>query len=198
MRTAYVLTVNSDSERSQFSKEVLESVGFTVKFFNCIPHKNKVLSNKLSMLEIYKTIANGEDEWCYVFEDDINVLEKIELPEIIEYEKLTNCFFYLGVCIAPYFTTSNFVKYNETINEKIVKGVSGGIRGLHAIGISKNGAEKLLEFSKDHESTEYMDIVLEKFSEIHKAPVIRYDLESYISGHKGIFFQDRNRFPSSI
>ena len=40
--------------------------------------------------------------------------------------------------------------------------------------------------------------ILEKFTEIYPANVIRYDLESYIKGHRGLFFQDRNRFPSTM
>ena len=43
-----------------------------------------------------------------------------------------------------------------------------------------------------------MDMILEKFIEIFPANVIRYDLESDIKGHRGLFFQDRKQFPSSI
>lgn len=38
----------------------------------------------------------------------------------------------------------------------------------------------------------------ENFSIQYPANVVRYDLESYISGHRGVFFQDRKRFPSTI
>lgn len=43
-----------------------------------------------------------------------------------------------------------------------------------------------------------MDVILEAFAAIYPANIVRYDLESYISGHRGVIFQDRNRFPSSI
>ena len=43
-----------------------------------------------------------------------------------------------------------------------------------------------------------MDVILEKFSLIYPTICVRYDLESYIHGHKGIIFQDRKRFPSII
>jgi hypothetical protein len=198
MRTAYVLTVNESSERSQFSKNVLETVGFCVTFVNCIQHQNKVLSNKLSMLHIYEQIANGHDKWAYVFEDDINVLEPISLNEIIAYEQLTSVFLYLGVCIPHYFTEHNKVGCFSNVNGTSVSGISGAVRGLHAIGISKLGARMLLDFAEHFGGYEYMDMILEKFSEIHPAPVVRFDLESYIHGHKGVFFQDRNLFPSSI
>lgn len=198
MRTAYVLTVNENLERSQFSKTVLETVGFTVKFVPCIPHENKVISNKLSMLKIYESIVNGEDEWAYVFEDDINVLFPIDLSEIIEYEQLTSIFLYLGLCLPYYFTEGNRVEYFKVINGKSVSGIRGAVRGLHAIGISKTGARLLLDFSENFTDFEYMDMILEKFSEIYPAPVVRFDLESYIPDHMGVFFQDRDRFPSSI
>jgi hypothetical protein len=44
MRTAYLLTTNENSPRAQFSKKVLETIGFTVVFYNAIPHLDKVLS----------------------------------------------------------------------------------------------------------------------------------------------------------
>lgn len=199
MRTAYVLTVNENSERSQFTKQILETVGFYVKFIRCIPNKNKVLSNKYSMLYIYHLIANGPDNWAYVFEDDINILEQINVSEIIKYETLTNVFFYLGVCIPSHFTKNNFFLYsNSIINGKKVYGIKGSVGGLHAIGISKIGAKMLLSFSNKFRHFKYMDMILERFSQRHHAPVVRMDLESYIKGHRGIFFQDRNKFPSSI
>lgn len=199
MRKAYILTCNQESERSKFSKEVLDNVGFESIFFNCIPHKNKVLSNKISMLKIYENIANGEDDWVYVFEDDINILKPITILEIIEYENISPIFFYLGVCIPNYYNSkNNLVIYYREINNSKIYGIKGGVRGLHAIAISKQGAKLLLDFAKEYESYEYMDMILEKFSEKYPAPVINPELESYIYGHRGIFFQDRNKFPSTI
>ena len=71
------------------------------------------------------------------------------------------------------------------------------VRGLHAIGLSKNGAKELLEYSQKS-SKIYMDMILEEFAQLNNPNMVRYDLESYISGHRGIFFQDRNKFPTSI
>jgi hypothetical protein len=198
MRTAYVLTTNENSNRSQHSKGLLHNLGFNVKFFICTPNKNKVLSNKLSMLKIYEKIRDGADEWAYVFEDDINILEQINVFEIIQYEKLTHTFFYLGVCVPEYFTKKNCLRCHIPIEGKQVYAIKGAVRGLHAIGISKQGAKMLLDFSKHFTSLEYMDMILEKFSQIYPAPVIRFDLQSYIPSHRGMFFQDRKRFPSSI
>jgi len=194
-RTGYVLTCNQNSPRTQFSKNVLEKVGFNVILFDCIPHENKVLSNKISMMAIYQIIADGNGEWGYVFEDDINILQDINLNEIIEYEKISSKFFYLGACI-PY-QANRELNCNKIDNHE-VSIISGNVRGLHAIGISKEGAKELLSFCKDFTNWEYMDMILEKFSEKNPANIIRYDLESYIHGHRGIFFQDRDRFPSII
>jgi len=92
-RDAYLLTCDPNSERAIFSENILKEIGFNVKFITCIPHKNNVLSNKISMQYIYKLVKNSHDEFSYIFEDDINVLEQIKLEEIIQYEKLSEMFF---------------------------------------------------------------------------------------------------------
>jgi hypothetical protein len=202
MRKCYLLTCDSNSERAQFSKKVLEKVGFDVNFFQAIPPENnilsktnKILSNKNSMLTIYDIIANGEDEWVYVFEDDVNIIEDITIDEIIEYEKISNNLFFLGVCMYEV----NSVHFKRLfVNEHPVAIVKGSVRGLHSIALSKNGATELLKFSKNMENYLFMDMILEKFTYLYPANVVRYDLESYIKGHRGIFFQDRNRFPTTI
>ena len=98
-RNAYLLTTDFNSPRSIFSKELLQKIGFNVLHFLAIPHDDPIISHKLSMIQIYNIIENSPDEWSYIFEDDINILEPITLDEIIEYEKIsTNNFFYLGIC----------------------------------------------------------------------------------------------------
>jgi len=97
-RTGYILTVCPESERAIFSKNILESIGFDVIFIKAISHTNNVMSNKISMQYIYNLIIDSQNEYSYVFEDDINVNEEIKLDEIIEYEKISEMFFYLGMC----------------------------------------------------------------------------------------------------
>ena len=195
-RTAYILTTNKLSDRTIFSQNVLEIIGFSVILVQHIPHQDNVMSNKISMQHIYQLIATGTDNYAYVFEDDINVLEPISLDEIVQYEPISDMFFYLGAC-----TYSN--NWNQTskhaisINNHDVYTMSGCVRGLHAIGLSKLGAGILLDYSKVN-TERYMDMVLEQFSLIYPANIVRYDLESYIRGHRGILFQDRARFPSAI
>lgn len=41
-------------------------------------------------------------------------------------------------------------------------------------------------------------MILELYSLKNPVNLIRYDLESYIKGHRGIFFQDRKKFQSII
>jgi hypothetical protein len=196
-RKAFVLTGNIVSERYLFCKNILEKIGFDVEGVIYIPNDDKVLSNKISMQYIYELIANMDDiqnEFVYVFEDDINIIEPITLDEIIQYEKITEMFFYLGLC-EPYLGPT--IKTNLFINNNPVYQKKGNVRGLHAIGLSKNGARELLNFSKSSQQI-YMDVILEEFSVLYPANIVRYDLSSYILGHKGIIFQDRNRFPITI
>lgn len=192
-RNAYLLTTNPKSLRCLFSIDVLTNIGFHVIIIDCIPNDNKVLSNKISMQYIYDLIKNSDQDYSYVFEDDINILEPIKLEEIIEYEKISDMFFYLGICE----NGSNIIFTGHKINDHYVYSKSGYVRGLHAIGLSKKGAAELLEFSKNDDEI-YMDVILEKFTLKYPAVCVRYDLESYIYGHKGIIFQDRDHFPSEI
>ena len=196
-RKAYLLTTRVESERTQFSKGVLESVGFTVIPFLAIPSTSPVLSNKESLYCIYETIAQGDDEWAYVFEDDINLLEPIDLNEILQYENISQYFFYLGVC--KYHRNRGITSSNVFIQGKNVFVASGKVRGTHAFGLSKTGAAELVELFKILSRTiDPADMILEEYSRLRPANVVRYDLESYIPGHRGVFFQDRRRFPSQI
>jgi hypothetical protein len=227
MRTAYLLTTNPQSPRAIFSKKVLENIGFNVIVVNAILHSDKVLSNKISMMHIYNMIQNSHDEWGYVFEDDINIVEPIHISEIIEYEKISQMFFYLGCCMLNNGKSLQNTGY--VINNHPVIQVCGGVRGLHGIGISRPGAYQLLEFinttqncgnteaqnkhnnwkflwrtargtsAKVSQDKRYMDCILEDFSKIYPANIVRYDLVSpQIEGHRGVLFQDRKQFPSSI
>lgn len=197
-RNAYLLTCDENSDRAKFSNNILEKIGFNVNIIKCIKNENKVLSNKNSMIYIYELIANGNDDWGYVFEDDINILENIDIKEIIEYEKISDIFFYLGLCVID----SNNDKYSylnkKKINNHDVTIIKGNIRGLHSIALSKYGAKELLSFLKNYEDFEYMDMILEKFSEKYPANVVRFDLEYKNTGHRGIFFQDREQFQTTI
>jgi hypothetical protein len=195
IRNCYVLTENIKSQRALFSKSILEKLGFNVTFFLSIPNKNRPLSNKNSMIAIYKLIQNGNDEWVYVFEDDINILQDIKMSEIIEYEKISQYSFFLGVCMYDHYK----VNYDSTkVNNHEVAIVKGEVRGAHAVAFSKEGINKLLLFIENMSDCIHSDVILEKFTELYPAYVIRYDLESSIKGHRGLFFQDRTKFRSTM
>jgi len=196
MRTAYLLTTNENSPRAQFSKNVLETIGFSVKVCIAIPNKNKIMSNKISMMNIYYNIFNTNEDWAYVFEDDINVVEPIFLDEIIQYEKISHPFFYLGCCMLNNGDTLKST--GLTINNHLIIKICGGVRGLHGIGISKAGAKELFQFAYNVKER-YMDRILENFSIKYPANIVRYDLISpQEKGHRGVLFQDRHQFPSTI
>ena len=195
-RPAYLLTTNKLADRTIFSQAILEKIGFSVILVQHIPHHDNVISNKISMQYIYKLIKNGNDDYAYVFEDDINILKPIYIDEIIQYENISDKFFYLGACTYGINLTQS-MRPSAIINKHPVYTISGFVRGLHAVGFSKNGASEFLDFTMANNEP-YIDILLEKFSLLYPANILRYDLESYISGHRGILFQDRNRFPSII
>lgn len=200
-RKAYLLSTNFNSERTIFSKNILEKVGFDVILFQSIYNDDKLLSHFISYIEILKTIKNlGSDDWTYVFEDDINILEDIKLNEIIEYEKISKELFYLGICTytSPTYNDNSLKYINHDIKGHKVYELSGHIRGAHAIAYSKDGVENILNFIQSIDNIEYIDMILELYSLKNPVNLIRYDLESYIKGHRGIFFQDRKKFQSII
>lgn len=195
MRKAYLLTCDENSDRARFSKAILNHIGFNVEIFKAIENENPVISHSLSMLEIYKKIAYGEDKWCYVFEDDINILEDIKLEEIMDFEIISQYMFFLGIC--KYISTESIVNTGIKIRGNVVYQVSNYVRGSHAIGLSKEGAMYMLKFT-DLFDTNYWDIYLEKYTIHHPTNIVRGYLQSNIEGHFGVFYQDRVQFPSTL
>lgn len=193
-RNAYLLTTNKLSERTISRKNLLSQIGFTVILIQHTPHEDPVVSNRISMMNIYDIISKKEENWAYVFEDDVEIHENITLEELAEYEKISKQFFYLGMCT---FHPLSAKSTGNIINGHKVFSMSGNVRGLHAIGISNQGAKELLWLSEKC-PYKYMDMVLEMFSCKYPANVVRYDLQSYIPGHRGIMFQDRAKFESII
>ena len=99
IRHAYLLTTNLNSERTTYSIKILKKIGFIVFVVQHIPHRNPVISNRLSMKNIYEIIIRSGLSYAYVFEDDIDIHENITLDEIIKYEKLSDQFFRLSLLI---------------------------------------------------------------------------------------------------
>ena len=195
IRHAYLLTTNVKSDRTIFSANILKQIGFVVNIVQHIPHKNPVISNRMSMKNIYEIIVRNGLSYAYVFEDDIDIHQNITLDELIMYEKISDQFFYLGICENTGHKTVKDTHYS--ICGHRVMSISGNVRGLHAIGLSNTGAKNLLAFSRLSGHI-YMDMVLEDFSKLHRANIVRYDLTSKIPGHRGLFFQARDKFPTTI
>lgn len=200
MRTAYLLSYNPSADRTKFSYELLSKIGFNVKIVKTIDNDCVLLSNRLSFEYIYNLILNSNDYWGYVFEDDINLIEDISLNEIIEYENISNYFFYLGCCCKLH---DGVRKTKHTINGHDVYSISGNARCLHAIGISKQGARTILNLSKawmPYEPTKFaFDNLFDDFTQSNPTNIVRYDLKSsQHENHRGVLFQDRIKFSSDI
>ena len=196
-RKAYILTSEEETPRNRFSIPLLKSIGFDVVVFPYIKHDDPIISNKTSMMKIYEMIVNSGETYSYVFEDDINVMESITLSDILKYEAISPRLFFLGCCIPEYQTPSNYKKREEKLDERDVIVLSGAVRGIHALGLSKDVAQELLNYAKKSEQR-HMDMILEEFTLINPANVYRYDLESSMDGHRGMFFQDRTQFCSTL
>jgi len=196
IRKAYLLTCDENSERAIFCKNLLDKIGFEVIIFKAIPNEDRVLSNKNSFLEIYKLISEGNDNWVYVFEDDINIHEEVSLEEIIKYENVAENkdFFYLGCCV---FKQLIYPISDVIIDNDKVRIVNGNVRGAHAMAFSKNGAKEIYNIAK-FSPIRYMDVIHDIYTSLHPTYVMRFNLESYIEGHMGLFYQDRKKFVSLV
>ena len=192
-RIAYLLTTNEESERYIFSKNVLEKIGFTVKCFKAFPDTIPLRSHKRSTVAILQEIMMSEG-YFYIFEDDINVLEEITLDEIIEYEKISNKIFYLGIC--EYESLGFKTEHNIRGHDVYVK--QGYAYGTQAYAVNQIGAIEFLSYLNSPELVNYYitDVMLDAYCKFgSKTNIVRYDLESCIPGHKGVVFQDREKFP---
>lgn len=194
-RKAYILTCDKQSERAKNTESLLSSIGFDVILCDIVHYPICVpTSNLMSMRKIYQTILKSDDEWSYVFEDDLNQLEPITLSEIIEYESISNHIFYLGCCM------ENISRVNKTKHS--IKGHTvynlNKTACLHAIAFQKSSIELIYTYMEKYSHLKFLDqIIGDKFVGDHGANVVRYDLISpQESGHRGILYQDRIKFPS--
>lgn len=196
-RNAYILCEHENTPRCIDSTKMLESIGFRVSCIPYIKHYDKVYSNKISMQQIYTKITNSNDEWSYVFEDDINKIYNISLNEIIEYEKISSHIFYLGACM-PNLSTGHVYDSKTRINNSQVITLRGACHGLHAIALSKKGATELLQLSKITKER-YMDVILKIYTITRPAHIVHFELMSpYDSTHRGVIYQDRQKYPTTI
>lgn len=213
IRESYLITTNENSDRVNAAKTVLSEVGFHINVIKALPRSNdeyhsKMASNRNTMLYIVDEIGKKEgNDFYYIFEDDVNVLKPVKLDEIIEYENISReCeLFYLGCCRYNY-TFDNTIETEHCIRGNTVYKVTKFIRGTHAFAMTPNTARKMCDFfmtnEKILEESDVIpfDIMLEMY--VHECTngvmTMRHELESNVKDHFGLFFQDRNRFPSII
>ena len=195
-RQAFVLTADKHSDRAISTESILQEIGFDVTLCDIIEAKTVACSNRLSMIEIYKRIQSHSPGWSYVFEDDLGMLVPITIDEIIQCEEISSHLFYLGCCTIPN-TTVEF-KTNKTINNHDVFSVSD-VRCLHGLGIDSNSVDYILSIIDKNVSLDFLDMIIgQQFTKLHHTNVVRFDLTSHIcDGHRGVIFQDRERFPST-
>lgn len=200
-RKAHVITTNTCSPRFMYSLKTLQKVGFS-KIIPIDPIKygngdelSKVMSNKKTFLYSLEKFINDRDEWLYIFEDDIDAHNDVSMKDILELEKKSALFFYLGICFP--------------INKSIRTPPSCG-RCAHAMAFSKRGAQELLKFEKTStkklqtqniaRNEPYFDVIIEGWcNENGKFNVLKQNKMSPENvGHRGAFFQARKQFPSTI
>ena len=205
IRHAYILCEHENTPRCIDSRKVLESIGFKVHCIPYIKHNDKIYSNKISMQNIYQMIIDSGEDWCYVFEDDINKLCDIQIDEIIEYENISSHLFYLGTCF-PENVLESYEKgekiglydTHQKVRNHTVHCVSDNCFGLHGVAFSKEGMQKFMDFSNSSFDS-VMDVTLKKFTSTYPANVVRFDLCSpHMSSHRGVIYQDRDKYPTTI
>jgi hypothetical protein len=203
-RIAYLITVNATSPRTLRSTNILKNVGFDVRLEFAPPVDDKVISNKLAQLSIYRQIAlapegtGGVDGWGYIFEDDIilvgktieNFDDKVDFSvaeTLLETEKNETLFIYLGICGPE--------------RQHVVSGPSRYCGSCaHAYGVSRKGAMALLEYEESRKSERYMDVLMRQWcKEMGGFCVVNAEKQSnQAADHFGTFIQDRRAFPTLI
>lgn len=205
-RVAYVVSTNTSTPRFLQTEKVLSDFGFQVSvvtpYYFGTTREKQTLSNKIALLTAAKLISRGEEPWGYIFEDDIykHELSRDDLSAVIKSETTSTLFQYLGICTE-----------GEAQN-KPVRNMCG--RCAHAMGISKQGALRLLEFANLQEprlevdqknaprDELYLDVIVQGWCET-QPPGFRVvgplkPSVKGLDGHYGIFLQDRTSFESEI
>jgi len=193
LRKAFLITTDKNNRRTVRSKQILEETGFVVVYQLVIPHPNKKVSNRLTHMELFRKISTDKTEpWGYIFENDIQILNaswKVN-PNIISHESRHKEFMFLGLC-----TTEDFFPESKP------KRYCGFC--AHAYALTPKGAGNLLAFSLNENSAWDLlpqDMVTIRYCIQEKGfPLIGSKYCSPRTGHHiGLFYQDRESFPSTI
>lgn len=196
VKNAYVLTTDKNSDRAKNAERVLRKIGFNIIFFEAFKEKNPMISHRRSMEAIYDKILEEEKEdYCCIFEDDIDTTLDINLDYISNYESLNEDVVYLGFC----YNKGKFLKTHDMINGENLYRIKGGIRGIHSLLVSRKGVELLKKLYQENQQCLHMDVLLERYSLKQPLFVVKKDARSPCHGsHYGIFYQERRKFKSQL
>lgn len=177
----------------------------------------KYSSNLLAFVDIWTyKIPNQPNtnkyEWAFIFEDDVNFNKPSKvslrnyikaLEEIMYYPEIQSeqGFLYLGICGPKYNDTRPFISKNT--NNRLLSRRGYGFC-LHATGITKHRARLFwAEISSHRPSPNDASLDLHIRSYCIRSNTYFYTLGSNLhyppgTGHFGIAYQDRGRFPTTV
>ena len=207
---ATVLSINT--QRYDHTKHILNQVGFNVSRFN--PEREvhstdmKVYSNLRAFEKAIQLFVKGDSEnsdWMFFMEDDLAINPSLnteqaksaimKLQELARFDGIA----YLGICGPSCDDCSTSTDDGITFQR-----CSGNC--AHAFGITKEKSKILMPLIHHFKSILepmtpiYFDQLLHMYGDrVHSIWVAGTDLRSPLdAGHVGIFFQNRELFPSSI
>lgn len=228
---AFIISTDCNSVRFNFTKKNIERVFpnfFIVHCFKPVALDDIRIDQSLSLLnkklasnlitfvtlwtyEITKYSTNGELEWSFVFEDDVDFLEpsKFSLPNYINAVQelmhrpeiqLEDGLFYLGIC-GPKFASNNHSLIIPFTNNSLLSRKGCG-RCAHGMALTTKRARNFwTEISlycpiPNGPTDIYVDNHCLKNGDYY---VLGANLQwPPNSGHYGIAFQDRERFRSEV
>jgi hypothetical protein len=229
---AFIISTDCNSARFNFTKTNIHRVFpnfFTIYCFKPIPLTDPRIGKSLSLLdkklasnllsfvtiwtdEIPKYSTNGELEWSFVFEDDVNFIEpaNVSLPNYISAiqelmhhpdVQLKHGAFYLGIC-GPTFTHDNRTIIIPFSNNRLFSHQGYGTCA-HAMGLTTKRARSFWKEISSHFPTHNVaaDIYVRNYCLRQENRY--YTLGSNFqwppkSGHYGIAYQDAGRFPTEV
>jgi len=229
---AFIITYNCTSLRFNATKENIERVFpnyFRIHCFQSILLNDsrirkasssvlkKLSSNLLSVInvwtyEIPQYSTNDDNQWSFVFEDDVNFIEpsKFSLPNYINplqelmqnpEIRLNHGVFYLGIC-GPTFSNDSRPLISKNTNNSLLSTKGYGFCA-HAMGLTTKRAKDFwIEMSLYRPSLEgAIDVFIFEFC--NRSRNQYYTLGSNVhwpcgTNHFGIAFQDRGRFHSGM
>jgi hypothetical protein len=229
---AFIITYDCTSVRFNITKKNIERVFpnyFHIYCFKSIPLNDsrvhtasssvakKFSSHLITFVEIWtheipKYSTNGDNQWSFVFEDDVDFIEPSKaslsnyinpLEELMQNPEiqLNHGVFYLGIC-GPTFPEGNAPLLSKSANNTLSSHKGYGWC-THAMGLTTKRAKTFwVEISLYRPSPEGgMDLYLVEFCSRSKNHY--YTLGSNLHwppgiGHVGIAFQDRGRFQSGM